>query len=290
MTGADGTVMAPAPPGEPADPFGRTVAERVWRRLAGAGVAVLAAGVGSTLWISDLLFAVLIGTAVIYLLGVPASWLIARRPTAPVSRHLIAALPVGALAAALVSLLTRDPSWLPAMTVIGIGIGIPVAVVAAWSGLKLPDPWVKPVAVAGLLVSVFVLPLASWWESRPPAPYDFVLVHEPAEVRHHFRSPYALARDLAERFEDKAAQNHPPVAHATWTAIGRDLTDAELANIPAWLRYTPDEDLPTSRATGDPIRLVTTIYDNHPHRACVIVTDTRIRAQPHACAELNLIR
>jgi hypothetical protein len=282
--------MATAPAGEPADPFGRTVAERLWRRLAGAGVAVMAAGVGSTLWISDLLFAVLIGTAAVYLLGVPASWLIARHPTATVSRHLLTALPVGALAAALVALLTRDASWWPAMTVIAIGTGLPVAAVAAWSGLHLPDPWVQPVAVAGLLVSILVLPLVSWWDSRPPAPHDFVLVHEPADVQRHFDSPYALAREIAERFEDKATQNHPPVAHATWTAIGRDLNDGELADIPGWLRYTPDEELPTSRATGEPIRLVTTIYEDHQERACVIVTDTTIRARPAACSELDLIR
>lgn len=282
--------MTPIARGELADPFGHTVAERLWRRLAGAGVAVMAAGVGFTLWTSDLLFAVLIATAAVYLLGVPASWLIARRPTATVRRHLIAALPVGALAAALIALVTRDASWLPTMTVIAIGIGTPVAALAAWSGLKLPAPWVKPAAVAGLLVSVLILPLAFWWDSRPPAPYDFVLVHEPDQVRHHFDSPYALARALAERFGDKATQNHAPVAHTTWTAIGRDLTDRELANIPAWLHYTPDEQLPASRATGDLIRLVTTIYENHPDRACVIVTDTTIKAQPHACAELNLTR
>lgn len=282
-------MTAHAARGNLADPFGRTIAERVWRRLAGAGVAVMVSTTGFTLWVSDVLPFALIGTAVVYLLGGPASWLVARRAGAPVSRHLLAGLVVGALTAAVLALLSGSPSSWPAFAVVTIGIGLPVAAVAAWSGLALPDPWVKPLAVVGLLFSAGVLPLATWWESRPPAPYDFVVVQEPATVQHQVAGPAALAREIADRFEDHADRGQDPTAHATWVAIGQGLNEDLLSGAAAWIRFTPDDELPAAPASDGRVRLVTTIFDGHPDRGCVVVTDTRIRAQPHGCAEIDLV-
>lgn len=66
-----------------ADPFGTTVGEGVWRRLAGAGVAVTVAAAGSVAWTTDVRSWVLLGAGIVYLAGVPA---LVRWPCAAIGR------------------------------------------------------------------------------------------------------------------------------------------------------------------------------------------------------------
>ena len=139
------------------DPFGQGVAERLWRRLAGVGAAVLVTAAGFLLWSIEVLPLVLIGIIVVYLLGLPASWLLCRRPVALIRRHLLAGVVVGTLTTALLVLVTQASELWPTFAIITIGIGTPLAVAAAWAGVTLPHRWVKPLALTGLLFVATIL-------------------------------------------------------------------------------------------------------------------------------------
>jgi hypothetical protein len=134
------------------------------------------------------------------------------------------------------------------------------------------------------------LPFVTWWEGRPPAPYDFVVVREPTDVQDRFPTAEDLASAIADRFDEQAAQGQPRTTHATWVAVAEELGDEELDNVPSWTRYTVDDELPISRSSGKPIRLVTVIFADDPDRACVVVTATASRAEARACADLDLTR
>lgn len=274
-----------------ADPFGDEVGERLWRRLAGAGLAatLVAAGV-MLLWGPETLPFVLLGVLVVYLLGVPASWVAGRTGRAVMRRHLVAGAAVGVLVPTLLSMLGGDWGWWLLYAIFSIGIGVPLAALAAWLGLALPGRLVRPVAIGALLVTVVVLPLGTWLVQRPPAPYDFVVVHEPAEVARRVPDPHALAHVIAERLEQQVAQGAPPLAHQTWQGIDEELGARELAGAATWMRHLWDDELPRLRATGEPVRLVTTIFDDDPARGCVVVTASTTLVEPHACAELDLTR
>ena len=152
--------MEPAQPHGVTDPFGDSVAERLWRRLAGAGTAVLITAAGFLLWRIEVLPLVLIGITVVYLLGLPASWLLCRRPGTLISRHLLAGLVVAALTTTLLVLGAQASELWPAFAVITIGIGMPLSAAAAWAGTALPHRWVKPLALTGLLFAA-TIPLSA---------------------------------------------------------------------------------------------------------------------------------
>lgn len=275
---------------EEGDAFGDSVGERVWRRLAGAGAAVMpVAALAVTAGATEALPWVLFGALVVYVLGVPASWVVSRRGRAPVRGHVFAAFGLGILVAAgLAAFSDEFLAWWGIFALVAVGTGVPLAALAAWVGPALPPRWVHPVAIVGLVVMVVVLPVGAWWAQRPPAPYDFVVVHEPDAVRESFGDAYALAEVLAERFEQRAQAGEPRTAHATWAAVGADLSDRELASIASWQRFTSDQDLPTLAGTGQPVRLVTTIFEGEATRGCVVVTADASSAFPAACADLDL--
>lgn len=124
-------------------------------------------------------------------------------------RHVAAGLAVGILAAGGISLLFGGGvvGWATCQ-VLG-RYRDSVAVLAACVGLALPSRAVWPVAVAGLLVATVVLPVGVWLERRPPAPYDFVVVHEPADVRPDFVTAYQLAGAIAAAFDPRVGADRP---------------------------------------------------------------------------------
>ena len=150
-------MMEPTQRPQVTDPFGQGVAERLWRRLAGAGAAVLVTAAGFLLWTIEVLPLVLIGILVVYALGLPASWLLCRGPTALIRRHLLAGLVVGALTTALLVLVTQALELWRTLAIITTGIGMPLAVAAAWAGVTLAHRWVKPLALTGLLFAAAIL-------------------------------------------------------------------------------------------------------------------------------------
>lgn len=255
------------------DPFGGDVRERLWRRLAGAGLAVTLAAGGFTLGTTELLPFVTIGALVVYVLGVPTSWAIVRRGRAPILRHAVAGAGVGMIAAMIMSLVGASFAWWPLYALYAVAVGAPVAALAAWFGLVLPGAWIRPVALVGLLVTAVALPIGTWLERRPPAPHDFVIVHDPPAMMHHVADAYALAEEIAARFERLAAEGYDRTAHATWVVVSQELGEGELSGVASWIRLTTDERLPTLRSSGEAVRLVTTILDGDPRRGCVVVTD-----------------
>lgn len=219
----------------------------------------------------------------------PTSWLVTRRGGAPVRRHALLAVVVGIVVAAVLAVPTDEPlAWWGLFAVFTVGIGAPVAALAAWAAQALPARWVHPVAIVGLIVAGLVLPVGTWLQLRPPAPHDFVVVHEPDLVRQHFGDAYDLAVTLAVRFEQHAAAGHPRTAHETWVSVGAELSDQELDGVASWIEFTPDDDLPTLAGSQRPVRLVTTIFESDDTRGCVVVTAHTSRAEPQACADLNL--
>jgi hypothetical protein len=247
------------------------------------------AGLAVALATTEVLPWVLAAALVLYVLGVPASWVIARGGGAPVARHAVTAVLLGLVVAAVLAVPSDDLlAWWPIFAAFAVGIGVPLAVLASWAGRALPPRWVVPVAIVGLVVTVVVLPIGAWWVQRPPAPDDFVVVHEPDAVRTSFADAFELAEALAQRFEERAAAGEPRTAHATWAAVGADLSDRELASVASWQRFTPDDDLPTLARTGEPVRLVTTIFEGESTRGCVVVTADASRAARSACADLDL--
>lgn len=219
----------------------------------------------------------------------PTSWLVTRRGGAPVRRHALLAVVVGIVVAAVLAVPTDEPlAWWGLFAVFTVGIGAPVAALAAWAAQALPARWVHPVAIVGLIVAGLVLPVGTWLQLRPPAPHDFVVVHEPDLVRQHLGDAYDLAVTLAVRFEQHAAAGHPRTAHETWVSVGAELSDQELDGVASWIEFTPDDDLPTLAGSQRPVRLVATIFESDGTRGCVVVTAHTSRAEPQACADLNL--
>ena len=53
-------------------------------------------------------------------------------------------------------------------------------------------------------------------------------------------------------------------------------------------RPTPDDDLATLAGSDRPVRLATSLLEGDDARACVVVTAHTSRAEPQACADLNL--
>jgi hypothetical protein len=272
-----------------ADPFGSTVGERLWRRLAGVAAAVVPVAAGFALWTAEVLPWVLLAVVVVYVLGVPTSWLLTRRGGAPVVRHAVAAVVIAVSVAGILSLPTDAPlGWWMLFASVAVATGVPVAVLAAWAGTALPSRWVRPVAVLGLVVTAVVLPLGTWLDRRPPAPHDYVAVHEPGAVRAQFAGAYELAQSIAERFERRAAAGESRTAHATWVAVGGELSAGALDSVASSQHLTPDEELPTLAGSGQPVRLITTLFDGDPARGCVVLTSDAARAEPRACADLDL--
>lgn len=283
--------MSEARPAGPGDPFGEDVGERLWRCLAGAAVAVVPVAAGLSLWTTGALPFVLLGALVVYLLGVPVSWVLTRRGGRPVIRHAVAAAGVGVVVAgalAALSLPEEPLPWFAVYAIYAVGIGVPLAVLATGAGLALPARWLRPVAAVGLLVVALVLPVGTWWAGRPPAPYDFVVVREPELVREHATDAEGFAEVVAARFEQEAAEGAPRTAHATRVSVAVALSQGELDSVAAAQRLTLDEDLPTRADTGAPIRPVTVIFEGQDDQACVVVTPEASRVAPTACAELDL--
>ncbi len=276
------------------DPFGRSRGERLWRRLAGAGVAVTVATVIAAMLEVTLLPWVLFGAVVVQVLGVPSSWALGRlsRRTshaAVVVRHLVAGAGLGTVVAAGLTLLGGERSWFPLWAAIAASTGMVVAVVAAWSALRLPSRWIRPVGIVGLLLTVVVLPVGTWLLERPPAPYDFVELTATSEVLDAFGSARGLATAIADGFEAEAAAGRDPTAHATWVRVAEEVTRGELGDHEAWVRFTADELLPRALSGDEPIRLVTVILRGQHASACVVVTRAAVDVRDEACRALELV-
>jgi hypothetical protein len=269
------------------DPFGRTVGERLWRRIAGASVAVAACAVPVVLWSTELLPWVTFGAVVVLGLGVPASWLVTRRGWPPVRSHLLAGAGVGAFVALVLAQLSGGLAWFPVFGVAAVGFGLLVAGLATAVGLRLPWPWVRPVGVAGLGVAVVLLPFATWLVTRQPAPHDHIVLSATPEVLERFGDAVGLANAVAAGFEQEAAAGQPRLAHETWVQVGTTITDLDLGDSEPWLRFTTDDELPSQPATGEPVRLVTAIVRGQPVRACVIVAAAGTTVEPRACDEVE---
>lgn len=126
----------------------RPTRERVLRRFAGAGAAVLVAG--ALLGWTWLAYLVLVGALVTYVVGIPLSlWLERRSLDGPgvLWRHLVAGLWAGGL----VGFAFYPPGFLLTAT-IGAGIGAAAALVAAAAGTELPRRALWPAVLVGPLV------------------------------------------------------------------------------------------------------------------------------------------
>lgn len=158
------------------DPFGTTVAERLVRRLAGAGTATLVVGGGLLLWLPP---GAVIAAAVIYLVGIPLSlWLERRWPAAdgppPVRRYaglgavlatvVIVAIAVGfagSLGSPLAALTSLLPVGVPAGMIAG-ALAAGVAHAVSWRWAVVVAAAAPPAAVA-FTVGVLAIPGYPWW-------------------------------------------------------------------------------------------------------------------------------
>lgn len=271
------------------DPFGVEVAERWWRRLAGVGIAVTLVGsVAVAAWTVDVLPLVLFGVAVVYVVGLPVSWFVVRHGGAVVRRHVLAGICVGLVIATIIAL-PSGWGWWPLLAILATVTGALVGGLAAWSGVGLPSTAVNPVAIGGLVVLLVVLPLATWVTQRPPAPFDFVVVHEPSALRPPVADAEALAAIIVHRIEALADGGASRISQGTWVTVADELGEHELAGVATWIRFTLDEELPSLASSGEPVRLITVIFDGSSARACVVVTESASRAEPSACTELGLV-
>jgi hypothetical protein len=115
-----------------------------------------------------------------------------------------------------------------------------------------------------------------------------VVLSPTAEVRQQFGDAHGLASAIAEAFDQRATEGRPRTAHATWVAVGESVTERDLGDSEAWLRFTPDTERPTVRSSDEPIRLVTTILRGEEVRGCVVVTMASSRVGSRGCADLDL--
>jgi hypothetical protein len=275
--------------GEPGALARRTTGERVLRRLAGAGVAVLVAGVllGWT-WFAHI---VMVGAVVTYVVGVPLSlWLERRTLDEPgvLGRHLVAGLWAGGL----VGFATYPPGFLVSATIgagVGAGVGAAVAVVSAAAGTHLPRRALWPAALVGPLVLALVA-YPVWQETRrTSASFDQVpVVEEPV------LDAEAVASHFADRVEARAAAGDDRLSDEVWTEVVERTVrdrDVDMTSTTVSLLLDDDGELPVSQATGERVRLVT-VEVQRPSSwrasrwACLQVTDESTEVLPGACVEV----
>lgn len=258
--------------------------ERVLRRVAGAGVAVLVAG--ALLGWTGFGHVVLLGAVVTYVVGVPVSlWLERRCLDGPgvLRRHLVAGLWSGGL----VGFAFYPPGFLLTAT-IGAGVGAAVALVAAAAGTHLPHRALWPAVLFGPLV-LAVLAWSVWLqETRLVATsVGIPVVDEPV------LDAGTLASYLADGVEARAAAGQDRLSDEVWTDVVERTVrerDVDMATTSLSLLLDDDGGLPSSQVTGERVRLVT-VEVQRPSSwwasrwACLQVTEEATEVLRGACAE-----
>ncbi|WP_432510039.1 hypothetical protein [Kineococcus sp. SYSU DK001] len=278
---------SPAAPGS-ADAFGAG-AVRVWRRLAGAGVVALLAlafgllSTGDDGTDRDGAWWALVVVVTTYV-GAVLSWWITgtARGAVLVARHAAAGAVLGVvLAAVLTGWFSEGVGIFVVFALIGVPAGALVAAVAAGAGLVVPRRVAPVVAAAGAVAvagSAFVT-------FRPEPPYDLFAVDATPGVA-AAGGAAGLAQRTAETVE-QAGGGGDLTAAVVWEELGR--VSEDLGQAGQHLRFTPVEDLPVAKATGQRTRLIT-VRVRGQEAACVVVDPAVARVVDGACEDLDLVR
>jgi len=272
-----------------ADGFGAGAA-RIWRRLAGAGVValfalafgVLATGQDGT--DRDSGWWALVVAATTYV-GALLSWWVAGavRGAALVARHAWAGTALGlALAVALTVFFSDGVGYIVVFALVGMPAGALVGAVAACAGLVVPRRVAPVVAVLGVVAVVLLV----WLTFRPTAPYDLFAVDATEQV-----VAAGGAEGLAHRTQEaveRAASGGDLTPAPVWESAGTSVS-ADLSPAIPHLRFTPVEALPTSKVTGERVRLIT-VSVRGERSSCVVVDPGAARVVNGACEDLDLVR
>ncbi|WP_432571484.1 hypothetical protein [Kineococcus sp. SYSU DK005] len=281
------------------DAFG-TGALRWWRRLAGAAVVALAALAFAALARGedgtdrDAGFWALVVLACTYA-GVPLSRALSgtARGARLLGRHALAGAGLGAVAAVVLdtAFSSEDVGSLlvllvPLFALCGAVVGAGTAVLA----LLVPARVAAAVALAGVLATAAL----AWLVFRPPAPYDLVAVDATQEVA-AAGGTTGLAERVVRAVEGDAAGGDWRTDLRTdlrtapaWDVLAEQVT-AGLGQSRAHFSSTPTEDLPTSRATGQAVRLIT-VRVREQDAACVVVHAAATDVLDGTCEDLDLVR
>ena len=277
------------------DAFGAG-ALRWWRRLAGAAVvALLALAFGALARGEDGTdrdggFWALIVLACAYA-GVPISRAVSgsARGARLVGRHALAGAGLGLVAAVVLdtAFYSEDVGSLLVLLVLLFALcGAVVGAGTAGLALLVPRRAAATVALAGVLASAAL----AWLVFRPAAPYDLVAVDATQEVA-AAGGTTGLARRVVRAVEGSAASGDSRTDLRTapaWDVLAEQVS-ADLGQSRAHFSSTPTEDLATSRATGQAVRLIT-VRVREQDAACVVVHAGATEVLGGACEDLDLVR
>ncbi|WP_369069421.1 hypothetical protein [Kineococcus terrestris] len=275
------------------DGFG-TGAARWWRRLAGAGVvAVLAlafAALGQATSLDgtdrDAGFWALLVVACTYA-GVLLSRLVSgsAHDAGLVGRHAAAGAGLGLVAAVLldVAFYSEDVGWLwPLLVPVGLAAGTLVGTGTAVLALVVPHRAAPAVALLGVAAVAALV----WLTFRPAAPFDLVALDDTPEVA-TAGGATGLAEATREAVERAGADGD--LRTGEWALVLSDDVTSGMGGSRPHGRATPVEDLPLSRETGQPVRLIT-VRVRGAESACVVVEADATSVLDGACEDLDLVR
>jgi hypothetical protein len=273
-----------AAPDPPPDPFGSTTAERALRRLAGAGVTVVLAVAVFGWWFP---LAAAIAVVGILAVGVPVSWVLERRrPSRAVGAPLLRYAVVGGTSATVVLFVLGSVTgdlWLWVVALYGLPVAVVSGLVASAAAYHLPARLLVSATSVGLVVGLGVLPTLWWWQERPPAPYDYLVVNDTPELRASHGDALGLAAAVAVEFDRVGAASGDRRRQETWITVSERITSRAMGDHEAWARFTEDEDLPVERSNGATVRLVSVIVRDGG-RACVVVAADGVEVRPGTCS------
>lgn len=267
----------------PRDPFGPDPSPRVWRRVAGVVAAVALPAALVAVLARDLAGWAALAVAAAVLVGVPLSLAVAgtlRRPVA-------AQVAVGAVVGAAFGLAA---AWTAPQVAVGVLLvvlaaagGTAAASVAVRIGAGLPDPAVPGVVASGLLVAVGVVAFGLWTVLDPARGTDLVEVAATPEVDEAYGDGEGLAEAIAAEYERARQAGLPVLGARTWVAVVGSVLEQPLGDGQLRARTTPNLDLPTDPATGQPRRLISTVVRDREPAGCVEVTREAVRVHRQVC-------
>ncbi len=215
------------------------------------------------------------------LVGVPVSWwLEIRRPAAagrlPVGRYALLGAGLGVAVPVVVSLPwlgDAEPGIAAVAAAVAAAVGAVAGVGVLVAGTRAPG-WLVPVLAA---VAVLFAAGAGWWSWTlvdGAADYDRLVVESTEQADVPFDDAGELGWVVADRFKLLAARGRQPTAHATWVAVGNDIT-GRWPDVRFRTHYEPE---PARLDQGVVMRLITVGVGDED--ACVVVQPGQTTVHP----------